>query len=301
VRIKLHTAVRSPGSTRLLRVILYWSVIGAIAYFTWDSLRSAAEVARHNTDSVVVAIIMSTTSTLAFAHAWRDHIGLYVAGNAVTVDYITSNLAKYLPFGSVVQYARQSHRVGVRGGSLRDGAIGSVRFALKVVGVAGAVGALMAAAIGEIFVALLCIGAVPFASNVAQERLLQMVPGEEWSSPGDSVYRPRPWWALVWMGIGVLTFGASFALLAKATGLETDSLRLATTGVVSWLAGFLVIPVPSGAGIREAVAAFLSEADSGALLVASTLLHRGIGAIGDVAAASTGPLLLRLRPAEIKQ
>src|SRR5690606_16762972 len=50
-----------------------------------------------------------------------------------------------------------------------------------------------------------------------------------------------------------LLVGLGSALIVKALGYEQSPTRVATAAVAAWLVGFLFVPVPAGAGIREAV------------------------------------------------
>lgn len=283
----------SPKASAVLkvgRVVLYWVVLGIIAIVVWDRVAVAWTVAiAHNAGMVMIAVTASLISTISFALAWRYHIGLR-DGRLVAADYLTSNVAKYLPLGSAVQYARQSYRVRTRGGTVRDGAIGSLRFIFTVVGIGGGTTAVLSAVLGRWLVVASSLLLVPLIALRVQDRLLSIVPWTRRVEPPGR-YSPRRGWVLVWLVLGVITFGLSFALLTMATDVEgLNFLQLINTGIASWLAGYVVVPVPSGVGVREAVVGFLTRPLPGEAFVAATLLHRGVGAIGDVLALVLVPI-----------
>lgn len=285
------------GRFRMLRGALYWGVVALIAFLVWDRVAEAWRIATtHSTGMVGFALAAAFVSTISFAFAWQCHIGL-PDGHLVAADYLTSNVAKYLPLGSAVQYARQSYRVGTRGGSIRDGALGSLRFILMVIGVGGAATAVFSVVARTWVVAGLGLLLSPLAWTGVQDRLLALVPRLK-AGPVPGRYSPRRLWALTWLTVGVVAFGISFALLVLATDVGGDFIRLANTGIASWLAGYVALPIPSGVGVREVVVGFLSNQSPVESLVAATLLHRGVGAVGDVLALLLVPILHRRRSVE---
>lgn len=87
--------------------------------------------------------------------------------------------------------------------------------------------------------------------------------------------------SVAWLAIGVTT-----ALVGTAYGIDMEPGGLISATALSWLAGFLFIPVPGGIGVREAVfiAAAPGITESGAALVA--LGARLVFIVGDLLAAA---------------
>jgi hypothetical protein len=81
-------------------------------------------------------------------------------------------------------------------------------------------------------------------------------------------------------------------VLAVATDPGVDPLQAASGFVVAWAVGFLVIPVPAGLGIREAVIAVLVEGPAGTKLVAAVMLRLVV-----IVAEATLAFVVRVRTA----
>jgi uncharacterized membrane protein YbhN (UPF0104 family) len=55
-----------------------------------------------------------------------------------------------------------------------------------------------------------------------------------------------------------LLVGLSSVLVSDAFGLHGDTIRIAAAAVAAWVVGFLAVPVPAGAGVREVAFVALS-------------------------------------------
>jgi glycosyltransferase 2 family protein len=119
--------------------------------------------------------------------------------------------------------------------------------------------------------------------------------------------RPPPDVRFSWTGIGVavlallgtwLAYGLQVTLLGWSLGADPAGLLLPATGAfaAAWCAGFLVVVVPAGAGIREAVltvalAAQLPGGSAAALTIA--VISRLLLTVADIVAALLGAALGR--------
>ena len=70
------------------------------------------------------------------------------------------------------------------------------------------------------------------------------VPLPEWRATATVVLRYVPAWLFIW---------AATWLVARALVADPPILRIGIATTLSWAAGFVAVPVPAGAGIREAV------------------------------------------------
>jgi uncharacterized membrane protein YbhN (UPF0104 family) len=70
------------------------------------------------------------------------------------------------------------------------------------------------------------------------------VPLPEWRATATVVLRYVPGWLLIW---------AATWFVARALVPDPPILRIGIATTLSWAAGFAAVPVPAGAGIREAV------------------------------------------------
>ncbi len=78
---------------------------------------------------------------------------------------------------------------------------------------------------------------------------------------------PRPWRAMLgltaWSIATWLLVGATSVCVTEALGYSQQPARVAFAAVAAWIIGFLAIPVPAGAGLRELVFLAISGLDNG--------------------------------------
>ena len=79
--------------------------------------------------------------------------------------------------------------------------------------------------------------------------------------------QPRPWSTMLGLtGWSLATWalvGAASVCVTEALGYSQQPARVAFAAVAAWIIGFLAIPVPAGAGLRELVFLAISGLDSG--------------------------------------
>lgn len=112
-----------------------------------------------------------------------------------------------------------------------------------------------------------------------------------WAASAGVVARQLPSWAL----IGVATL-----LVAAAFGHTGDPANIVVAAAISWVLGFVALPVPGGIGVREAafvaLATSLPAAIAATTAVVARLLFVAVDAGG---AAATTALLARRRAGEV--
>ncbi len=78
---------------------------------------------------------------------------------------------------------------------------------------------------------------------------------------------PRPWGAMLaltgWSIATWLLVGVASVCVTEALGYSQQPARVAFAAVAAWIIGFLAIPVPAGAGLRELVFLAISGLDGG--------------------------------------
>jgi uncharacterized membrane protein YbhN (UPF0104 family) len=91
-----------------------------------------------------------------------------------------------------------------------------------------------------------------------------------------------------WLAIG----GATWAV-ARALDPSAGVLEVGTAAVLSWLVGFVLVPVPGGVGVREA--AFVAAAGSldPGIAAAVAVGARAIFVVVDAAGALIGSVVMR--------
>jgi glycosyltransferase 2 family protein len=106
--------------------------------------------------------------------------------------------------------------------------------------------------------------------------------------------RAAGWQLTGWAAIGLQTYVVSLALGAAPAG-RTFALAMGGTAL-AWTAGFLAVPVPAGAGVREAVLiASLSPVLHPASALVVALISRAVATLGDGVFAGSAFLASRGR------
>ena len=114
------------------------------------------------------------------------------------------------------------------------------------------------------------------------------IPSPPWGRAVVTVTAYVPAWLLI---------GAVSWALGVGLGFDVAPVALVGATVAAWLAGFLAIPVPGGAGVREAVFVLLCglpRAEAAAIAVAARVVFVGVDVAGFAVSA---PLLRWLRAA----
>jgi hypothetical protein len=250
---------------------------------------------------LVLAVVLAVVGMTAIAVPWRRAIQLLgddLPMGQVIRRYFVGEIGKYVPGGvwPILGRGELAARWGIR----RTSAYGSVLLSLLAlylaamfVVVAG-LPALLAGddGTGPIAVLLLLpVGLVALHPVVLRrglgivERLTHRQVDLEvptWRSSVALVVRYVP----AWLAIG----GATWAV-ARSLDPSAGLLEVGTAATLSWLIGFVLVPVPGGVGVREA--AFVAAAGSldpgiaAAVAVGARLIFVAVDAAGAVIGSST--------------
>lgn len=255
---------------------------------------------------VGLALLLAAVGMTAIALPWRRALGLLggdLPVGQLVARYYVGEIGKYLPGGvwPILGRGELARRYGVR----RATAYGSVALSLVAlylgamfVVVAG-LPALMAGGDGTgpiVVLLLLPLGLVGLHPAVlrrvigAVERVSHRSLGLEVPAWRDSVglvarYVPA------WMAIGTATWAVARSLDPSAS-LGT----IGVAAVLSWVVGFVLVPVPGGVGVREA--AFVAAAGSldPGIAAATAVAARVLFVLVDGVGALAGSLALRGGP-----
>jgi uncharacterized membrane protein YbhN (UPF0104 family) len=240
-----------------------------------------AEVRDHVADASVgwifAAVALAGAGMTWIALCWRRAIGLSGAAprwRATVAWYYTGEIGKYVPGGVWPVLGRGE--LARRGGVPRARAYPSVGLSLAALylaalGVAAVLVPLDLAEQSESPAALALLGLLPLGLAALHPRVLTWARHRavRLTGRGGDVVIP-PWRATVglvasyvpaWLFIWAATWCTARALVPAPPVLR---IGIATT--LSWTAGFVAVPVPAGAGVREAV------------FVAASGLPAGLGA-----------------------
>lgn len=130
------------------------------------------------------------------------------------------------------------------------------------------------------------VGAWVLARLTALSRRSLDIPSPSWGRAVATVIAYVP----AWLAVGSVSWALGVAL-----GFDISPVGLVGATVAAWLAGFLAIPVPGGAGVREAVFVLLCglpRAEAAAIAVAARVIFVGVDLVGFAVSA---PSLRQLR------
>ena len=251
---------------------------------------------------IALGLVLAAVGMVAIAVPWRNVLEV-LGGRLSTADvvarYFVGELGKYLPGGvwPILGRGELARRAGVP----RPAAYGSVLLSLAALYLAasvvviaglpavvsddgaGTLAPLVLLPLGILALHPAVVGAViGLLARVARRPIDVQVPS--WSTSVALVVRYVP----AWLAIG----GATWAV---ARSLDTDAalLDVGTAAVLSWIVGFVVVPVPGGVGVREA--AFVAAAgslDPGVAAVAA-VVARILFVVVDAVGAAVGSVSLR--------
>ncbi len=231
--------------------------------------------------TMAVALATGIASLIFAARAWISLLGAEKRDRrAVSNALWVSQLSKYLPGGGLFQATGQitlsaaAHRSAKRVAiafivSAASQAAAGFVIGAGLVFLSGAPGwARWMAPLGLLTPLVLTRPVLTLGMRIGR-RITRHVP--------DVDHLPPPRWIATAFGWGVLNigcFGISYGVILHALDPGTPILGATSAFAVAWVIGFLVLPIPSGLGIREAILyATLPGVPAGAVL-ASSLAHR---------------------------
>jgi uncharacterized membrane protein YbhN (UPF0104 family) len=86
-----------------------------------------------------------------------------------------------------------------------------------------------------------------------------------------------------WNAVSLVATALGYAVLVQPLGTDTDLASLVVVFMVAWTAGFVVLPLPSGVGVREAVLVGLISG-AAASSVGASVAHRIVNIVVEVTA-----------------
>jgi uncharacterized membrane protein YbhN (UPF0104 family) len=278
----------------LLAVIAVVFVVRALVR-EWDDVRASLNDA--NLAWIVAAGVMAAVGMTAIAVPWRRALQL-LGADLTTADtiarYYVGEIGKYVPGGiwPVVGRGELARRAGVP----RVAAYTSVALSLAALYlaamffvVAGAPAIVGGGNPGRYLwvLVLLPVGLVGLHHAVLErargwgEKLLRRPIDTAIPSWRDSLgllvrYLPA------WLGIGTATWA-----VARGLGQDVGWFDVAPAAALSWIVGFVLVPVPGGVGVREAAFVAASGLDPG-VAAAVAVVSRVLFVLVDTGGAGLG-------------
>ena len=228
----------------------------------WSEVRD--EIADASFGWVAAAVVLAGAGMTWIAACWRRALALSgpVPGRrSVIAWYFAGEIGKYVPGGVWPLLGRGE--LARRGGVPRTRAYPSVGLSLAglylgALGVATVLVPLDLAKQSETPVALALLALLPLGLAALHPRVLRWARDyvTRLVSRGADVVIP-PWPATIRLVVSyvpawLLIWGATWCT-ARALLPDPPLLRIGIATTLSWTAGFVAVPVPAGAGVREAV------------------------------------------------
>jgi len=246
---------------------------------------------------LVLAAAGAVLAMVSIGWGWRHVLALLgapVPAGRVVAWYFVGELGKYVPGGVWPVVGRGE--LARRGGVPRGRAYASVALSLAMVYLAAlfvAAGFLpFAVSDGGFSAWMLVLLALPAGVVLLHPRVLGRLVRLVEKVGRRTVHLEIPQWSdslvLVaryvptWFFVGTATWAVARSLTPDAS---YPTVVFAT--VLSWAAGFLAVPVPAGAGVREAVLTATSGLDGG-VAAAAAIVARILFVLVDVAGAAVG-------------
>jgi uncharacterized membrane protein YbhN (UPF0104 family) len=289
--------------------ILGVAFVARALVLSWDEVRTA--VAGASPGLLLAALAAGSCAMLVIGLGWRRCLAALGARRSALEAlhwYYVGQLGKYVPGGiwTVVGRGELARRGGLPGSVGYGGTVLSLGVtylaAILTVAIALAAGAAGRESVWwQPVLALLPLGilglhprvmsAVLRAAGRLRRRELS-VPVPRW---GVSIGL-LAWHVPAWFAIGAATWLVAAALNPTLP----DARNLLFAAVLSWVLGFLMVPVPGGIGVREAVfVAAATSLDSAGVAAAVALVARVVFILVDVLGAGVSTALAHRRGARV--
>lgn len=288
---------------RLVQSLLLLAGLVGIAIVVAGTFDAANEQVLPSAPALVAAGLLSIVTILSSARAWTALFGDYVNdGDGRLIlrgTFYLAQLTKYLPAGGVVQTASQVGLAPQAGVPIKRAA---VAFPVSVVGALAACGTIgsglvfstalpwwvrLLALTGLGTIALLHRGLMAWVIDTAH-RFARRIPDS------DHLPTQRDIFAFyVWALLGVGALCAAYAALLSSLDAGASPFFVFSAFALSWLVGFLAIPIPAGVGVREAVLVALLPGVGTAPVLAASLALRLLGIAAELLAIGGNRLAIR--------
>lgn len=289
--------------TSALSLFLGTAALGAVVIAfvqTWDDTR---DLSVPPVERLVAVAALIWAGLICGAKGWLHLLGQRKSRRLASTFYL-SQLGKYIP-GAIWQPVGQVAMAIATGVPAPIAASAVFVYMLTLVAAGGTVSLGLILGGSDLGWArlLALLGIVPIALLRRQwmarslSRLhgwIERIPAGEVVPEQDAILAAFAW------GVGVMvTTGAAFFVLITWFGTEVGIATAVSGFALAWTIGFLVVPVPAGLGIREAV--LVATVGAGSLpgaVIAASLTYRLVSILVEAAAAVVGRLTTRQDPSE---
>ncbi|HEX6421542.1 MAG TPA: hypothetical protein VFZ77_23765 [Acidimicrobiales bacterium] len=287
---------RAPGRRRWQAAVGLAGLAG-LAVAAYTTAGDLDDQALPSAGALAAALVLQVVALLLAARAWIALFPPDADRRALAGGLYTSQLAKYLPAGGLLQVAGQVTIAGQQTGMARA-ALRLPVFSLCLVAAGTTLGSVLVvagdlpawaralAATGVLVPAVLHRRLLAAVLRLAA-RVVRRTPPADALPPQAAILRAYAY------GLGnSAAAGAAFAVLV-VDGANVNPVLAVAAFCAAWVAGYLVVPVPSGIGVREAVLVAALPGMSTAALLAASVAHRLLGIVAEAGLAGTSRLRAR--------
>jgi uncharacterized membrane protein YbhN (UPF0104 family) len=288
---------------RLLQSILLVAGLVAIALVIAETVEQTQEQVLPSAEALIAAGVFAVIAIVTSARAWvalfSDLVESRESHLIMRGTFYLAQLTKYLPAGGIVQTASQVGLAPAAGVPIKRAA---VAFPVSVVGAVAACGTLGSglvfdsalpgwtralALLGVATVAFLYRGLMVWVIDLAH-RVVARIPGSD-QLPTQRDIIAFYLWALCTVGSLCL----AYAVLLGSLDGSVNPFFIFCAFALSWLVGFLVVPIPAGVGVREAVLLFLLPGVGTAPVLAASLALRLLSIGAELLAVAVNKVVTR--------
>lgn len=244
-----------------------------------------------------VAGAAAVISLLSAGRSWATLLDAREHRREVLGALYLSQLSKYLPAGGLLQAAGQVTMSVKTSIPIARTAVAYPVAMLEIV-IAGAVlasGLVLSDELpwwGRILAGVAPLGAVllhpRFLRGVLAigRRVSARVPAADHLPPSATVVRSTGWALL-----NMIATTVAFVVLLRSIAPDTHSVATFSAFAAAWVIGFLVVPLPSGLGVREAILVLAVPGLAPGQILAASLAHRIVTVAAEVLVTSANALL----------
>ena len=268
---------------RLLQTAVLAVGLVGIGFVVHGTVDDARHQVMPGPTALGAAAVLTLVAVLAGGRAWAALFGDVLddpaARQRMAGTFYTSQLTKYLPAGGAAQAFSQVSLATATGMPLGRVALAFPVLAIAVVvaGITLGSGLALARELPAWARALALLGLAapallhrPLLAGMLTmlRRIVHRIP-----SPDRLPGQRSIWNCYAWALVNLAAYSAAYAVLLRSlTGV--DPVLTFCAFAVSWVAGFVVLPLPAGVGVREAAIVAIVPGLGAGVLLAASLAHR---------------------------
>ncbi len=279
----------APPTRRRIRAAGFVLGVAGLAYAVVKTAGDYDGNLRPSGVALGVAAALALVSLLATGRSWATLLGVRGADRREAVGALyLSQLSKYLPAGGLLQAVGQVSMSAGRSVPVSRAAVAYPVAALEVV-VSGAILAAGLALRSDLPTWARVLAAMaPLAVAALHPRVLRTVlalAGRVSRRVPDATHLPTSATigrSAIWAMLNMAATSMVFTVVVRSVAPGTAVLAVFSAFAAAWVIGFLLVPFPSGLGVREAVLLVAVPSLSPAELLAASLAHRVVTVLAEV-------------------